>query len=168
MPSDLIAVTFKDEDRAEEALGELATKQKEHLIELEDVVVARKDENGKVKLKQTMDITAGKGALGGTWWGLLIGLIFGLPLFGAVVGAASGGITGALTDLGVDDKFAKDVANNMGSRSSAIFVLVRKATPDKVLERVRAFGGEIHQTSLSNEAEARLQAALSEQQTVNV
>ncbi len=167
MPSDLIAVTFQDENRAEEAFGELATMQKEHLLDLEDVVVARKDENGKVKLKQTMDITPGKGALGGTWWGLLIGLIFGLPLFGAVIGAASGGITGALTDLGVDDTFAKDIAGNMGANSSAIFVLVRKATPDKVLERVRAFGGDVYQTSLSNEAEARLQAALSEQQPVS-
>jgi uncharacterized membrane protein len=55
----------------------------------------------------------------------------------------------------------------MGANSSAIFVLVRKATPDKVLERVRAFGGDVYQTSLSNEAEARLQAALSEQQPVS-
>jgi uncharacterized membrane protein len=44
--------------------------------------------------------------------------------------------------------------------SSALFVLVRKVTADKVLEEVKGTGGRILKTSLSNEDEARLQAAL--------
>jgi uncharacterized membrane protein len=45
--------------------------------------------------------------------------------------------------------------------SSALFVLARKATPDKVLEEIQGTGGTILQTSLSHDDEAKLQAALS-------
>jgi uncharacterized membrane protein len=45
--------------------------------------------------------------------------------------------------------------------SSAVFVLVRKATPDKVLAEVGKYGGTVLRTSLSADAERRLQDALS-------
>ena len=45
--------------------------------------------------------------------------------------------------------------------SSTLFVLVRKATPDKVLEELKGTGGRVLKTSLSHEDEAKLQAALS-------
>jgi uncharacterized membrane protein len=45
--------------------------------------------------------------------------------------------------------------------SSTLFVLVRKATPDKVLEEMQGTGGKVLRTSLSHEDEAKLQAALS-------
>jgi uncharacterized membrane protein len=41
-----------------------------------------------------------------------------------------------------------------------LFVLVRKATPDKVLEELKGTGGTILKTSLSHEDEMKLQAAL--------
>jgi uncharacterized membrane protein len=39
-------------------------------------------------------------------------------------------------------------------------VLVRKMTPDKVLPQLQGTGGKILRTSLSNEDEKKLQAAL--------
>jgi len=45
--------------------------------------------------------------------------------------------------------------------SSALFVLARRATPDKVLAELQGSGGTIMQTSLSHDDEAKLQAALS-------
>ena len=39
-------------------------------------------------------------------------------------------------------------------------MLVIKATPDKVLEQMQQFGGEVCQTSLSNEDEEKLKKAL--------
>jgi uncharacterized membrane protein len=77
------------------------------------------------------------------------------------VGAASG----ALSDVGINDQFMKDLATNMQPGSSILFVLVRKATPDKVLEELKGTGGTILKTSLSHEDEAKLQAALSTAKT---
>ena len=77
------------------------------------------------------------------------------------MGAAAGAVSGALTDVGIDDKFMKDLAATMQPGSSALFVLARKSTPDKVLEEIRGTGGTILQTSLSHDDEAKLQAAVS-------
>jgi uncharacterized membrane protein len=63
--------------------------------------------------------------------------------------------------VGIDDKFMKDLAATMQPGSSALFVLARKATPDKVLEEIQGTGGTILQTSLSHDDAAKLQAALS-------
>ena len=52
---------------------------------------------------------------------------------------------------------------DMKPGSSTLFVLVRKSTPDKVLDEVKGTGGKVLKTSLSHDDEAKLQAALSAQ-----
>ncbi|MGH8654151.1 MAG: DUF1269 domain-containing protein, partial [Gammaproteobacteria bacterium] len=133
--------------------------QRDYLVELEDAVVAVKDAKGKIKLHQAVNLTAA-GAVSGGFWGSLIGLIFLNPLVGLAVGAAAGAASGALTDLGIDDNFMNELAATITPGSSALFVLVRKATPDKVLAELQGTGGKVLKTSLSHEDEAKLQAAL--------
>ena len=92
---------------------------------------------------------------------VLVGLIFLNPLLGMAAGAAAGAISGALTDVGVNDDFMKKIASGFNNGSSALFVLVRHMTPDKVLAELEGTGGKILQTSLTHEQETKLQAALS-------
>ena len=157
--STLVVVGYDEPYKAEEIRLKLRKLQSEYLLDLEDAVVAVKDQNGKVKLHQSVNLTAA-GAVSGGFWGSLIGLIFLNPLLGFAVGAAAGAASGALTDLGIDDKFMKELAASMTPGSSTLFVLVRKSTPDKVLEELKGTGGRILKTSLSHEDEAKLQAAL--------
>lgn len=49
--SDLIAIAYEDEFKAEEVRLTLTKLQREHLIELEDAAVVVKNKEGKVKLK---------------------------------------------------------------------------------------------------------------------
>ena len=158
--SNLIVIAFDNEHSAFEMRATLAKLQKEYLIEMEDVVVVTKDETGKVKLHQAVNLTAA-GAVGGGFWGMLIGMIFLNPLLGAAVGAGAGAVSGALNDIGIDDRFMKDLGQNLTENTSALFVLVRKVTPDKVADRLKGFGGKIIQTSLTKDKEEELQAVLS-------
>jgi len=157
--STLVAIEYDDPFKAEEVRLSLMKLQKEYLIDLEDAVVAVKDQKGKVRLHQAVNLTAA-GALSGGFWGALIGLIFLNPLLGMAMGVAAGAISGALRDVGINDNFMKQLAANMKPGSSTLFVLVRKVTPDKVLDEIRGTGGKVLQTSLSDEDEAKLQAAL--------
>ncbi len=157
--TNLVVIAFDDMLKAEEMRLKLLKMQKEYLVDLEDAAIAVKDDNGKIKLHQIHNLTA-SGALSGGFWGALIGLIFLNPLLGMAAGAAAGAVGGALADIGVDDDFMKDLAAGFKNGSSALFVLVRKATPDKVLEELEGCGGKIIRTSLSHEEEAKLQAAL--------
>jgi uncharacterized membrane protein len=158
--STLVVVGYDDPFKAEEVRMKLQKMQKDYLIDLEDAVFAVKDENGKVKLHQAINLTAAGAATGG-FWGALLGLIFLNPLLGMAIGATAGAVSGALTDLGINDKFMKDLAATLKPKSSVLFVLVRKVTPDKVLEELAGTGGTVLKSSLSHEDEARLQAALS-------
>ena len=157
--STLVVVGYDDPFKAEEVRLKLQKMQKDYLIDLEDAVFAVKDEHGKVKLHQAINLTAAGAATGG-FWGALLGLIFLNPLLGAAIGATAGAVSGALTDLGINDKFMKDLAGAMKPGSSTLFVLVRKATPDRVLDELKGTGGTVLRTSLSHEDEAKLQAAL--------
>ena len=157
--SNLVVIGFDDETTAFEMRAELAKMQKEYLIDMEDAVVAVKDDKGKIKLHQAVNLTAA-GAVSGGFWGTLIGIIFANPLLGMAAGAGAGAISGALTDIGIKDDFMKQLAEKLQPNTSALFVLVRKSTPDKVLPRIQPYGGTILQTSLAHEDEQRLQAAL--------
>ena len=158
--STLVVVGYDNPFKADEVRLTLLKMQKDYLIDLEDAAVVVKDQKGKVKLHQAVNTTAA-GAVSGGFWGSLIGLMFLNPLLGFAVGAASGAVSGALTDVGVNDNFIKELAETLNPGSSALFVLVTKATPDKVLDELKGSGGKVLKTSLSHEDEAKLQAALS-------
>jgi uncharacterized membrane protein len=127
----------------------------------EDAVVVIKDDKGKVKLHQSVNLTSA-GAVSGGFWGSLIGLMFLNPLLGLAVGASAGAVSGALTDVGIDDNFMKELGATLTPGSSSLFVLLRNPTtaPDKVLAELKGTGGTILKTSLSHEDEAKIQAAL--------
>ena len=157
--STFVAIAYDDQSKADEVRLELIKLQSDYLIEMEDVVVAVKDENGKVKLHQTVNLTA-TGALSGGFFGMLIGMLFFNPFLGLAIGASAGAISGALTDVGINDQFMKDLANNLKANSSVLFVLIHKVTADKVVEDISQYGGTVLKTSLNHQDEEKLQAAL--------
>ncbi len=163
--SDLVVIAFSTEAKAEQVRQKLLSMQKEYLIEMGDAVIAVKDDKGRIKLNQLLN-TKAVGAISGTFWGSLIGLIFLMPLAGAAMGAASGAIAGALADVGINDRWMKEVAAAIQPGTAALFMLVRKVSGDKVLERLKGEGGTVLKTSLDHTKEAALQAALAGVQAV--
>lgn len=168
--SDLIVIAYHDVNQAGRVLDSLKRMMTEKLIDLEDAVYVTKDNDGKVELHQTINmpgIGAAAGGARGALWGTLIGLLFLQPLAGAAIGAAvgagTGAIAGKMTDIGIDDNFVRQLSAEMTPNSSALFLLVRRVTADKVVPEISKFGGKVMRTSLSNEAEQRLQAALAQQ-----
>jgi uncharacterized membrane protein len=168
--AELVAIAFDDEQEADHVLIELSRLQKEYLIDLADAVVAIRPREGRVQLKQsfsTVGAGAATGGLSGALWGSLIGLLLLNPLagfaIGGLVGAGAGAASGALVDYGIDDNFIRSIGETLQPGTSALFVLIRKVQPEKVLSELSRFRGRVLRTSLSPEQEARLQAALSGQ-----
>jgi uncharacterized membrane protein len=152
--SNLVVVGFDDPHQAEEVRLKLQQLQSEYLLDLADVVVAIKDEEGKVKLHHAGDLTAHDAVFQG-FFGSLASLI--------LVNSTAGVASGALTDVGITDRFMKELAATLVPSSSALFTLTRSPSPDRdrLLEELKGLGGKILMTSLSHEDEGRLQAALS-------
>jgi uncharacterized membrane protein len=162
--STFVAIAYDNPHKALEVRLELVKAQEEYLIDLEDAVVAVKNAHGRVKLHQAVNLTAA-GAVSGGFWGTLIGLLFLNPLLGLAAGAGAGAISGALTDVGINDDFMKQLAEKLQPNTSALFVLVKQATPDRVVPRIRQYGGTVLQTSLTHEDEQKLQTALEQVKT---
>ena len=157
--SSLVVLAFDTETGAEQLRDDLLQLQKEHLIGLEDAAVAVRNKEGKVKIKQITSL-AGAGALGGAFWGLLLGLIFFVPVFGLLVGAAAGALAGKYQDIGVDDKFIKEVGDTLQPGTSALFLLVREVVPDKVEDTLKKYKNvKVLKTSLTKEQEEKLRHA---------
>ena len=165
--SSLVVLGFDGIHTADEVLNKARSLQKENLIDLEDACVVERDTDGKVHIKQAVNLAAMGAARGGSWgllWGTLVGLLFMNPLagmaIGGLAGAGAGALSGSLVDFGIDDTFIKKLGETIPTGSSALFVLVKSVTEDKVLPEIEPFKPRVLKTSLSNEAEARLKAAL--------
>lgn len=156
--SDLLVIEYPSEEKANEVRQRLLSMQRDYLIELGDAVIATKCPEGHVRLNQLFH-PAKAGAISGMMWGSLIGLLFLMPLAGAAVGAASGALGGRLSDVGINDKFMKEVGDTLQSSNAALFLLIRKMTADKVAAALEGTGGRIMRSSFDETKEHALQAA---------
>ena len=167
--SDLVVLDFDGIHTADEVLNKLRSLQKENLIDLEDACVVEREQGGRVHIKQAVNLTsmgARSGGLSGAFWGMLVGLLFLNPIagmaIGAVAGAGAGALAGSLSDYGINDDFVNRLGQTIPPGSSALFVLVKSVTLDKVLPEIEPYKPRVLRTSLSNEAEAKLRATLAE------
>src|SRR5690606_20230444 len=158
-----IVVAYKETDKADQVLNRLTQLSREYLIDLDDAVVAVRAPDGEVRLKQSVNLIGAGAATSGLYgalWGGLIGLLFLSPaagmLIGGAVGAGGGALAGSLADYGINDNLVKEIAATIQPGSSALFLLVRRAQPEKVLAEFKDSGGEVIRTSLSPEQEERL------------
>src|SRR6516164_11086443 len=166
--STLIVLDFDGIHTADEVLNKLRSLQKEHLVDLEDACVVERDSAGKIHIKQAVNLTslgATRGGGMGALWGTLVGILFLNPLagmaIGALAGAVAGALSGSLADYGINDDFVKQLGQTIPPGSSALFVLIKSVTLDKVLPEIEPYKPRVLRTSLTNEAEAKLKAALS-------
>ena len=171
--SQLVCIAFKDSSTADRVLNELRAMEKNYVLDLEDAVIVVRDMDGKVHLKQCVDVFGGTTTHGvslGVLWGGLMGLLFMNPLAGLIGslagGAGAGAVTtvasefGLLSDYGIPDNFIKELGSTIKQGTSAIFLLIRSADQDKLLAGFSSYEGTILKTSLSKEQEEKLRAAL--------
>lgn len=141
----IIGMGFEKVSRAEEVLLNLVHLAKEGEISLTDAVVVYKGDDERVHVRQTVDITPGRGAMSGALWGLLVGSLFGPAgfLIGAAGGAASGGLVGKLVDVGLDDDWVKQVGEWIDPGTSALLILVSDQVRPVVLRELSRFEGNV-------------------------
>jgi uncharacterized membrane protein len=163
--SDLVAIAYPDEAAARRARENLNEDIRQGLIDVEDVVVMVRDEDGKVDVRQG-STGAGMAAAGGALWGGLIGLILLAPLFGMAAGALGGGAAwkGAVGEVGIAESFVEQLRESLKPGGAAMIVLVREWKPEELLPRLREHG-QLIQTSLGKELQAQLEEALAAART---
>jgi uncharacterized membrane protein len=180
MAQDLIVVGFKGTRRASEVLSELQKLDDKWVIDLDDAVSAYRTDDGKLRIDQSVQATRGQGADLGVLVGGMLGALVAAPFTGGLsaaaaagavgAGVAGGGLAGAATGAadatdwknryGISDDFVSQLGKIVNPGESAVFVLLRTATPDVVVEKFRGYGGKVLRTNLSIRDAARVQREL--------
>jgi uncharacterized membrane protein len=157
--ADLVAIGYPDETTALEAQAEAEHLAQDLIIQPDAIAAIVRHTDGKFKVHSSAHPVAG-GTAYGMFWGLLFGLLFFVPFFGMAVGAGIGALMGKIEKSGVNKEFQKQVQEMLKPGTSALFMVIEKATPDKAVDALSKYGGTVLKTSLSKEAEAELQAEL--------
>ncbi len=157
----LIAIGYNDETTAEQARQTVQGLEADLIIQADQVAAISRDQAGKYHVTTTHGgASAGAGAAWGGFWGMLFGLLFFVPFAGLALGAGFGALFGHLGEKGIDKAFQERVRDHLKPGTSALFMVIEKATPDKAVAALSEYGGDIFQTSLSDEDTKKIQEAL--------
>jgi uncharacterized membrane protein len=157
----LVAIGYPDEATAEAARATVANLEEDLIIQADQVAAIRRDTDGKYHVTTTHGgASAGGGAVWGGFWGFLFGLIFFIPFAGLALGAGLGALFGHLGEKAIDKEFQSQVRDQVQPGTSALFMIIEQATPDKAIEALKGYGGTVIKTSLSEADTKKLQEAL--------
>lgn len=157
----LVAIGYADEATAERARDTVRQLESELIIQADQVASINRDLDGKYHVHTTHGgASAGGGAWWGGFWGFLFGLLFFIPFFGLALGAGMGALFGHFGEKGIDKAFQEQVRDHLQPGTSALFMVIEQATPDKAIAALSQYGGTVIKTSLSEEDTKKLQDAL--------
>jgi uncharacterized membrane protein len=163
----LVAIGYPDQTTAEQARQTVQGLEADLIVQADQVAAISRDLEGKYHVTTTHGgASAGGGAAWGGFWGLLFGLLFFVPFAGLALGAGFGALFGHLGSKGIDKAFQEQVRDQVKPGTSALFLIIEQATPDKAIAALEQYGGTVIKTSLSDEDTAKLQEALTPQEPV--
>jgi uncharacterized membrane protein len=159
--ADLWAFAFDGPLRAQEALLASMRMVGRKQLTLEDAAIVTRV-GSRIRITQTRDLTAGQGAMGGAWIGILAGLFLGPggPLLGGALGAAAGGLFGKLRDYGIDDDRMRAMGEELVDGEAALFLLVEDCHRARALHEVSRFPARLLATTADEELAATVRETL--------
>jgi uncharacterized membrane protein len=157
--SDLIAIAYPDETTA--ILAEQTAQQlaDDLVIQPDAIAAIVRNKDGAFKVT-TNHHEVGSGASWGMFWGLLFGMLFFVPFFGMAIGAGFGALFGKLEKSGIDKDFQRQVRDKLAPGTSALFLVIEKASPERATAALSQYGGTVITSTLSADTERQLQDAL--------
>lgn len=157
--SELIVLGYDDPETATKAYQKVLELQRDFVVDLTGLAVVSVDADGKRHV-DTPGKVVGASAASGALWGVLFGLLFLVPGLGFVMGGLMGAVSGKLAKTGINRAFKDRVDSMLEPGRSAVVIMARKVTEDKFAAGMSSFGGEVLQTSLSDQDEKELAAEL--------
>jgi uncharacterized membrane protein len=157
---ELRAAVYADEDRAHTICDMLEQMHRATTLTLEDAAIVTKGSDGKLKIQETREVTASKGAKRGAIAAGLFGLVFPPSIIvSAVVGGAAGAAWGKLRDTGIKTQSIKDLGESLEPGKAAVVALVDKPSVEVLERALQGFDGELIKQGFTAQESAVLSAA---------
>jgi uncharacterized membrane protein len=160
----LLGVSFADPFRAEEFVLALRRMASNGNLVLRDIVVVVKDEEGRVRARESTDVQPGAAAVQGAMWSGLLGLLIAGPLgwvAGLGIGAGAGAITARVVDTGIPDEWVEWFKSAVQPLTATVVALVGDVDLGALNDEARRFhGGRLVHATLSAQSTAQLAESL--------
>ena len=128
----LYTASYPDEATAQADFESLKKAQSAGDFDIQAAVVATRDADGKVEVKEHGHTATGAGALLGGTTGLVIGLLAPPLLLATAVGAAIGAGLGAMSKHGEEKEIGTEIEAYLPPGSSAVIVLADDTYADGI------------------------------------
>ena len=121
----LIVADFNDTDAAWEAYELLKSIEDGRTVEIEGVVVVKKNDEGKIEIQKATDHSTRRGLGWGVVGGVVLGVIFPPSIIGSAIAlGAAGAATGKLRELHHRSELAAELQDAVAPGHSGIVALV--------------------------------------------
>lgn len=158
-PIEVVIAAFDDENTADQTLSALKIAKWEGLIGIQDAAVLRRDDDNKLHISETGDMSGKKGAAIGAVLGGTLGLITGpgAILIGSA-GALVGGLAAKLRDSGFKNERLEKLGAGLTPGSSAIVAIIEHKWVNELETQLAEAGADVATEVLSEEISAQLEA----------
>jgi uncharacterized membrane protein len=157
IPVQVIVAAFQDEYGADAALAQLKQAGKEHLIDIDQAIVVRKDAGGKVHIKRARGVGAGSGALIGGVTGAVVSILAGPVGWMAGIGAVIGALGGQLNKSHSSPNLDK-LAGALKPGTSAIVAVIEHTWVAELDRELAQAGAQVVTDAISQDIAAQLEA----------
>ena len=154
-----LAIVYPEKSRARTVLNALKRMRSPKLIDLEKAAYVTRDGRGRTQLRE-LGSRRKKNTIGDSITGLVAGSLLLARIDGATLAEATDTVKHKLANLHVDESFTKAVRTELRPDSSAIFLLIQKASPAEVIPRITPYGGTVLETFLAEGDRTRLEEAI--------
>lgn len=164
----VIIAAYQDEESANQALKELIQATKDGVVDIEDAALVEKDADGKIHIKDTANVSTGRGAAIGGVIGGVVGLLAG-PAGVVILGGAGAFIGGAISggDEGIPDERLQQLGEELEPGTSAVVAVVESVWTDAVEAKLAEAATGVTTREVSPEVAARLIGDTEEETTEN-
>jgi uncharacterized membrane protein len=140
----LLAAVYPDQEHAKVTFDMLHEMHRASTITLVDSAMITKDDEGKIKIKETTEFTTRKGARRGAIITGVLGLIYPPSLLGSIaVGGVIGALTGKARDTGIKNPKLKEIADQLEPGKAAVIALVEDWSTVKAQNALAGYEGTL-------------------------
>ena len=163
----LFVADFADEGAAWQAYEDLKSVAQSSRLDIEGVLVFKKDASGEVEVQKATDFSTGRGLRWGLVGGVVLGVLFPPSIIGsaAVLGAAGAGI-GRLRHVHHRNELAEELAAAVDAGHSGLIALVSDPAAvevQKALDKADRIVQKAVDKAVAEDIKAQAKAAESEQ-----
>jgi len=159
IPAHAVVASFPSEDGASNALSKLKQAKQDQNLGVYNAAVLKVGDDKKLRIKETADMSTGRGLVVGGVVGGVIGLLGSSVLWPLGIGAAVGGLAARLRDSGFPNQNLNELGTKLQPGNSLLVVAVDEAAADPVSAILKDAGADVIREAVDGKVAEELETA---------